>query len=315
MPSQCQKHILSLLPLRQECLPKNKDTSGNNFFDASANADQNVTFLKTKSTPKFFAPNLLKSSNGRKIARISPIWMICWPNRARRSDLDSKKFCAPCSRSSSSSSPSPSLSKGEITLFSCNTGFYALRKFQILVTFSEFRENPRFLRNLDIFAKFREIRENPGFSLEIWMFTKIRDFRENLDGFQIHFKSRAGHRVDTRVDTRCTRGCPARRAHDRETHAVPQASWQSERHTNAPEAGWCTEHGTGGVQQTKREDADKRKTKEKQKTERAQDQNRTAQHGGWGNKQKQKQVNLASFRTPICFLCFCACFRFRFNVC
>ena len=48
---------------------------------------QNVAFLKKKSTPKIFAPNLPKSSNGRKIARIARILTIFGPNKSQRRDL------------------------------------------------------------------------------------------------------------------------------------------------------------------------------------------------------------------------------------
>ena len=97
VPGQGKKHILSLLPLQQGSLPKNKGTSGNNFLRRSCHrglktcSSSPTSLFSKKTTLKIFAPNLPKSENGRKIARIAPIWTIFSRNRARRSDLDFKK--------------------------------------------------------------------------------------------------------------------------------------------------------------------------------------------------------------------------------
>ena len=63
VPGQGKKHILSLLPLQQGSLPKNKGTSGNNFLRRSCHrgfencsSSKTSLCLKKKSTPKIFAP-------------------------------------------------------------------------------------------------------------------------------------------------------------------------------------------------------------------------------------------------------------------
>ena len=100
VPGQGKKHILSLLPLQQGSLPKNKGTSGNNFLRRSCHrglktCSSSKTSLSSKKkwTPKIFAPNFPKSENGWKIARITPIWTKIWSKRSQWWELDFFLFC------------------------------------------------------------------------------------------------------------------------------------------------------------------------------------------------------------------------------
>ena len=65
VPSQGQKHILSLLPLLQGSLPKNKGSSGNNFSRRifqrgleNHSSSKTSLFLKKKTTPEIFLKNV-----------------------------------------------------------------------------------------------------------------------------------------------------------------------------------------------------------------------------------------------------------------
>ena len=146
-----------------------------------------------------------KSSNGRKIARITPILTIFWRNRSRRPKLFfSKIFVRPKNfsrrrkilatsehakaRTNSRRFPEMSYTRrflckefrvavnGASKFLSIGVLVYFHLKSEIFAEIRDFQRNAKFSPKCEIFTEIRDFRRNPKFSPKSEIFVEIRDF-------------------------------------------------------------------------------------------------------------------------------------------